>query len=229
WVYSERDLDNLERSIAALGDALGAQGKGRVRFPVPREQLLSILNMSRHHMGTTRMSTDAARGVVDENCRVHGIRNLYVAGCSVFPTSGIVNPTLTIIALAMRLSDHLKRDMGVRTCTRANEMCCWRSLRSPQVRPCPPRPKRRRPTSLVAGRSARPISRPIQQPISSHCETICCQTDLTLTPPRASAPAPRQTSAPHACSSSRAGDYRRPKRDCSRSSPNRHCPTPQVG
>ncbi len=114
WVYSERDLDNLERSIAALGDALGAQGKGRVRFPVPREQLLSILNMSRHHMGTTRMSAEAEHGVVDENCRVHGVSNLYIAGCSVFPTSGIANPTLTIIALAMRLSDHLKRDMGVR-------------------------------------------------------------------------------------------------------------------
>jgi choline dehydrogenase-like flavoprotein len=60
------------------------------------------------------MSPDPEHGVVDENCRVHGLRNLYIAGCSVFPTSGIANPTLTIIALAMRLSDHLKSDMGVR-------------------------------------------------------------------------------------------------------------------
>ena len=61
------------------------------------------------------MSSNPAHGVVDENCRVHGVDNLYIAGSSVFPTSGIANPTLTIIALAMRLSDHLKHDMGVRT------------------------------------------------------------------------------------------------------------------
>jgi choline dehydrogenase-like flavoprotein len=115
WVYSERDMANLERSVAALGDALGAEGKGRVRWPLERSQLLSILNTSRHHMGTTRMSANPDHGVVDENCRIHGLRNLYVAGSSVFPTSGIANPTLTLIALAMRLSDHLKRDMGVRT------------------------------------------------------------------------------------------------------------------
>lgn len=114
WVYSERDLDTLERSIAALGDALGAGAKGRVRWPVAREALLATLNASRHHMGATRMSQDPEHGVVDENCRIHGLRNLYVAGCSVFPTSGIANPTLTIIALAMRLSDHLKRQLGVR-------------------------------------------------------------------------------------------------------------------
>lgn len=114
WVYSERDMANLERSIAALGDALGAEGKGRVRWPVERSQLLSILNASRHHMGTTCMSPDPDMGVVDENCRVHGVLNLYVAGSSVFPTSGIANPTLTLIALAMRLSDHLKQDMGAR-------------------------------------------------------------------------------------------------------------------
>lgn len=115
WVYSERDFDNLERSIAALGDALGAEGKGRVRWPVDRSALIATLNPSRHHMGATRMSADPEEGVVDENCRIHGVRNLYIAGCSVFPTSGIANPTLTIIALTMRLSDHLKRELGVRT------------------------------------------------------------------------------------------------------------------
>ncbi len=114
WVYSREDIELLERAIAALGDALGAAGKGRVRWPVERSGFLSILSPSRHHMGTTRMSRDPDDGVVDRNSRVHGVRNLYIAGSSVFPTSGIVNPTLTIIALAMRLSDHLKRRMGVR-------------------------------------------------------------------------------------------------------------------
>jgi choline dehydrogenase-like flavoprotein len=59
-------------------------------------------------MGTTRMHRDPAFGVVDENCRVHSVANLYVAGSSVFPTGGASNPTLTIVALALRLADHLK-------------------------------------------------------------------------------------------------------------------------
>jgi choline dehydrogenase-like flavoprotein len=61
-----------------------------------------------HHMGTTRMSENPNDGVVDANCRVHGIANLYVAGSSVFPTVGNDMPTLTVVALAHRLSDHLK-------------------------------------------------------------------------------------------------------------------------
>jgi choline dehydrogenase-like flavoprotein len=51
-----------------------------------------------HHMGTTRMQRDLSIGVVDENCRVHGVANLYVPGCSVFPTGGMFNPTLTVVA-----------------------------------------------------------------------------------------------------------------------------------
>ena len=58
-------------------------------------------------MGTTRMHTDPKRGVVDENCRVHGIANLYVAGGSVFPTAGATMVTMNIVALAVRLADHL--------------------------------------------------------------------------------------------------------------------------
>jgi choline dehydrogenase-like flavoprotein len=61
-----------------------------------------------HHMGTTRMSDDPAKGVVNRDCRVHGIANLYIAGSSVFPTSGHANPTLTVVALALRLATHLK-------------------------------------------------------------------------------------------------------------------------
>ncbi|MBA3891154.1 MAG: hypothetical protein H0X64_11565 [Gemmatimonadaceae bacterium] len=58
-------------------------------------------------MGTTRMSDDPTQGVVDRDCRVHSVDNLYVAGSSVFPTGGYVNPTLTLTALALRLADHL--------------------------------------------------------------------------------------------------------------------------
>ena len=61
-----------------------------------------------HHMGTTRMHIDPAKGVVDADCRVHGIGNLYIAGSSVFPTVGSDFPTITIAALALRLSDKLE-------------------------------------------------------------------------------------------------------------------------
>jgi choline dehydrogenase-like flavoprotein len=62
-----------------------------------------------HHMGTTRMDDDPKQGVVDRNVRMHHIDNLYVAGSSVFPSCSADEPTLTIIALALRLADHLKR------------------------------------------------------------------------------------------------------------------------
>ena len=68
-----------------------------------------------HHMGTTRMSDDPGRGVVDADCLVHGVSNLYVAGSSVFPTGGTAAPTLTIVALALRLADHVRQGLSLRT------------------------------------------------------------------------------------------------------------------
>ena len=62
-----------------------------------------------HHMGTTRMADDERDGVVNADYRVHNVENLYVAGSSVFPTGGNINPTLTLVALAIRLADHLKQ------------------------------------------------------------------------------------------------------------------------
>jgi choline dehydrogenase-like flavoprotein len=61
-----------------------------------------------HHMGTTRMSASPRDGVVNEHCRVHSVANLYIASSAVFPTSGHSNPTLTLIALAKRLTAHLQ-------------------------------------------------------------------------------------------------------------------------
>lgn len=60
-----------------------------------------------HHLCTTRMSDDPKRGVVDRNCRVHGVPNLYLGGSSTFATTSWVNPTYTIVQLALRLGDHL--------------------------------------------------------------------------------------------------------------------------
>ncbi len=64
-----------------------------------------------HHMGTTRMHVDERQGVVDADCRVHGMANLYIAGSSVFPTAGANFPTITITALALRLADHLHQQL----------------------------------------------------------------------------------------------------------------------
>ncbi|WP_395665044.1 FAD-dependent oxidoreductase [Methylocella sp.] len=64
-----------------------------------------------HHMGTTRMHEDPAQGVVDAQCRAHDVRHLYVAGSSVFPTVGSDSPTITLVALALRLADRIALDL----------------------------------------------------------------------------------------------------------------------
>jgi choline dehydrogenase-like flavoprotein len=71
-------------------------------------------NSAAHHIGTTRMASSPDHGVVDGECKVHGIENLYVAGSSVFPTGSHANPTLTLIALAARLGEHLAKGMPKR-------------------------------------------------------------------------------------------------------------------
>lgn len=71
------------------------------------QEPLSSNSFGAHHMGTCRMADDPDKGVVDRNCRVHGVSNLFVAGSSVFPTGGALQPSLTVAALALRLADHL--------------------------------------------------------------------------------------------------------------------------
>jgi choline dehydrogenase-like flavoprotein len=60
-----------------------------------------------HHIGTVRMGATERTGVVDSHCKVFGLNNLYVAGSAIFPTSSQANPTLTIVALALRLASRL--------------------------------------------------------------------------------------------------------------------------
>jgi choline dehydrogenase-like flavoprotein len=107
WRLSSLDKYTIERSQQILADELARCGLGQFQIG-ESEPMWQTVQGSYHHMGTTRMSTNPRQGVVDENCLVHGISNLYVAGSSVFPTSGLSNPTLTIVALAIRLADHLK-------------------------------------------------------------------------------------------------------------------------
>lgn len=74
-----------------------------------RHEWMEGLDWGNHHLGTTRMSADPKRGVVDADSKVHGIANLYVAGSSVFPTYGSSNPTMNLVALTLRLADRLKK------------------------------------------------------------------------------------------------------------------------
>lgn len=112
WVLPSSHWDTLDRSVDALAQGLGQQGRGRVCWPLSRERYGEMLVWARHHVGSTRMHRDPEHGVVDPNGRTHDVRNLYIAGSSVFPTSGIANPTLTIAALAIRMADHLKQTLG---------------------------------------------------------------------------------------------------------------------
>ena len=112
WRLSALDKRSLRVMTEKIGMEFGRLNLGRVRL---EDWLLEEgmdwgpdLIGGHHHMGTTRMSDDPRQGVVDGHCRVNGMENLYIAGSSVFPTGGYMNPTLTIVALALRLADHLK-------------------------------------------------------------------------------------------------------------------------
>lgn len=112
WRLAELDLHTITVVHEHLARQLGQSGSGRLRVRAELEASPPVwpddLSGGHHHMGTTRMSDDPRRGVVDPDCRVHGIANLYIAGSSVFPTAGCVNPTLNLVMLALRLADHLK-------------------------------------------------------------------------------------------------------------------------
>jgi choline dehydrogenase-like flavoprotein len=111
WRLSAIDKRTAHRAHEILAEEFRRAGIGRLQSSLGGETdpWPAALRGARHHMGTTRMHPDPRRGVVDPDSRVHGIANLYVAGSSVFPTSGSANPTLTIVALALRLAGHLKR------------------------------------------------------------------------------------------------------------------------
>jgi choline dehydrogenase-like flavoprotein len=114
WRPGLRELHSVRRAQEFLGMEAGRIGFGRAQVTIAPEQIEwpRTWTFSGHHMGTTRMHDEPRRGVVDRDGRVHGTSNLYVAGSSVFPTFGGVNPTLTIVALALRTVDHVKRVLG---------------------------------------------------------------------------------------------------------------------
>jgi choline dehydrogenase-like flavoprotein len=110
WRLADRDGELLLRAVDHTVREIGANGIGRVKVLIPEDghDWRARVADSHHPMGTTRMHADPRHGVVDATCRVHGMENLYVAGASVFTTGGAGSPTYSIVALAIRLADHLK-------------------------------------------------------------------------------------------------------------------------
>ena len=117
WRMTRQDIESVSALVAAFGRECARVGLGHVERAGWLESgqsnwvtdpLISAHPLGGyHHMGTTRMADDSKRGVTDSWGRVHGIGNLYVAGSSLFPTGGWANPTLTIVALALRASDRI--------------------------------------------------------------------------------------------------------------------------
>lgn len=110
--YRVTDLDKqrLWHSLDIFAKEIATLGFGRLK--ILRERSLRIwrdqLGFSQHHMGTTRMSNNPNSGVVDRDSKVFGTKNFYIGGSSVFPTGGSVPPTLTIVALSIRLANHIR-------------------------------------------------------------------------------------------------------------------------
>lgn len=109
WRITPLDVEAVQRSYALLASELQRTGTGTLTYAEEEveQAILGAGAYGGHHSGTTRMSARPEDGVVDADCRVHGTDNLYIASTSVLPTSSQANPTLTGIALALRLADHL--------------------------------------------------------------------------------------------------------------------------
>ena len=112
-IISELQIRTMIDTFRVFGNILGEKFLGKVRIESDIKQLFTNhgAGLAGHHIGTTRMSKSKKTGVVDENCKSHSIDNLYIGGSSVFPTGSATNPTFTILAMSMRLADHLKNNV----------------------------------------------------------------------------------------------------------------------
>jgi choline dehydrogenase-like flavoprotein len=116
WKYHADEQAAVVRFARRFADLALASGLANFIFE-PADVDLRTASAANHPMGTTRMANDSSEGVVDRNCRVFGIGNLFIGGSSVFPTGGNANPTFTLLALARRLADHIASGLGQRSQT----------------------------------------------------------------------------------------------------------------
>ena len=111
WQLCELDWSTFHQTEELFVEAIEQIGAGRrVAVPAGARTRPHVLH-SNHHLGTTRMAARPDDGVVDLNCRVHDLENLYLIGGNVFPTVSWANPTFTLMALTYRLADHLKTEL----------------------------------------------------------------------------------------------------------------------
>ena len=113
---TDLDLRSVYRAHVLIDRQLRNQGCGYLTFNKQTEEdviadIREQVGVGGHHIGTTRMSLDPSQGVVDPECRVHGTSNLFIASSSVFPTSSQANPTLTIVAVAIRIASYLSLNL----------------------------------------------------------------------------------------------------------------------
>jgi len=113
WRYLPADIESVRRSLDVFVEEFTKSGIGTFEFDASEleEDLTRFGAYGGHHIGTARMGSNPETSVVDANCKVHHVDNLYIASSAVFPTSGQANPTLTIAALSLRLADHLAQKM----------------------------------------------------------------------------------------------------------------------
>lgn len=111
WRWNDIDLRSAQRAQDIFVEEFARVGLGRLRLERDRDVPHIILPSIHHHMGTTRMHNNPQYGVVDANCRIHDVSNVFIASSSVFTTGGYANSTLTIIALAIRIADRVKQEL----------------------------------------------------------------------------------------------------------------------
>lgn len=108
WRLTPLDYHTITRSQQLLAAALESSGMGSFRAPFQTSEVPEQVAGGFHHLGRTRMASDPAQGVVDADGKVNDVEDLFITGTSVMPAAGYANPTLTIVALAFKLADHLK-------------------------------------------------------------------------------------------------------------------------
>lgn len=108
WHIHEEDFASAYQLVSTLGRELSTAGLGRLQISQPNtHEMRAQVTGGCHHMGTTRMASSSRDGVTDPQLRVYGRENLYVASSAVIPRYGYSNPTLTTVALCVRLAHHL--------------------------------------------------------------------------------------------------------------------------
>ena len=114
WRYSQADIDSIRGTLDVLSQEFAASGIATFEYDAHtlEEDLTRFGAYGGHHVGTARMGLDERTSVVNQDCRVHSINDLFVAGSAVFPTSSQANPTLTLIALSLRLGHTLAQRLG---------------------------------------------------------------------------------------------------------------------